>query len=41
MGLMTIEGFPGSVLTLSATGADAIAALDAIESLFLNRFNEE
>ena len=41
MGLMTIEGFPGSVLTLSATGTDAIAALDAIESLFLNQFNEE
>ena len=39
--LMTIEGFPGSVLTLSATDTDAIAALDAIESLFLNRFNEE
>ena len=41
MGLMTIEGFPGSTLKLSASGKDADAALEAIETLFLNRFNEE
>lgn len=40
MGLMTVEGFPGSRVWVSASGADAEAALDALEALFVAKFHE-
>ena len=40
MGLMAIEGYPGSELTITADGVDEQEAIDAIEKLFLNKFNE-
>jgi phosphocarrier protein len=41
MGLMTIEGFPGSVMQVTASGADAKEAMDEIEELFVNKFYED
>ena len=41
MGLMTIEGFPGSELEVSASGSDAERAMAEIEELFLNKFYED
>lgn len=41
MGLMTIEGFPGSTLEVSASGADAESAMAEIEELFINKFYED
>ena len=41
MGLMTIEGFPGSTLEVSATGPDAGDAMVEIEDLFVNKFYED
>lgn len=41
MGLLTLEGYMGSVLTLRATGPDAPAALDALEELVKNKFYED
>ena len=41
MGLMTIEGYPGSTLEVSATGPDAGEALAEIEELFVNKFYED
>lgn len=41
MGLMTIEGYPGSILEVSTTGSDADAALAEIEELFVNKFYED
>ena len=41
MGLMTIEGFPGSVMKVSATGSDAEEAMEEIEELFVNKFYED
>ena len=41
MGLMTIEGFPGSILTVSASGSDAEEAMAEIEELFANKFYED
>ena len=41
MGLMTIEGFPGSVLQVSASGSDARDAMAEIEELFANKFYED
>ena len=40
MGLMTIEGFPGSWVTITAKGSDAENALDSLEALFIAKFNE-
>jgi|TARA_B100001564_G_scaffold131863_1_gene110477 phosphotransferase system HPr (HPr) family protein len=40
MGLMTIEGFPGSWVTITAKGSDAEDALDSLEALFVAKFNE-
>ena len=40
MGLMTIEGCPGSTLQVSASGGDAKEALAEIEELFVNKFYE-
>ena len=41
MGLLTIEGHHGAVLTVDACGSDAVDALDALEELFLQKFNED
>lgn len=41
MGLLTIEGYSGSVLTVTAVGIDAEAAIDALEELVVNKFYEE
>ena len=41
MGLLTLEGYMGSVLILRATGADAPQALDALEELVKNKFFED
>jgi phosphocarrier protein len=41
MGLMTIEGYPGSELEVSASGTDAQDAMAEIEELFLNKFYED
>jgi phosphocarrier protein len=41
MGLMMLAAGPGSTLTLSTEGADAVKALDALERLFKNKFGEE
>ena len=41
MGLMTIEGYPGSILEVSASGTDAHDAMAEIEELFVNKFYED
>jgi len=41
MGLMTIEGYPGSTLEVSASGPDSAEAMDEIEELFVNKFYED
>ena len=41
MGLMTIEGYPGSMMTVTTSGSDAQGAMDAIEELFVNKFYED
>jgi len=41
MGLMTIEGFPGSTMTVTTSGNDAKKAMDEIEELFVNKFGED
>ncbi len=41
MGLLTLELYQGSVMTVSAIGPDAAAALDAIEELVNRKFDEE
>lgn len=41
MGLLTIEGHHGAVLKVDACGSDAAEALDALEELFILKFNEE
>jgi len=41
MGLMTIEGFPGSIMKVTTSGADAQEAMDEIEELFNNKFGED
>lgn len=41
MGLMTIEGYPGSVMTVSASGSDAHEAVAEIGELFANNFYED
>lgn len=41
MGLMTIEGYPGSTMQVSASGSDAEAAMAEIEELFVNKFYED
>ena len=41
MGLMTIEGYPGSIMQVSASGSDAQDAMSEIEDLFVNKFYEE
>ena len=41
MGLMMLAAEEGSSLSVTATGADASEALDALEKLFENKFGEE
>ena len=41
MGLMTIEGYPGSTMQVTASGADADQAMAEIEELFVNKFYED
>jgi phosphotransferase system HPr (HPr) family protein len=41
MGLLTLEGHHGLDLVLSASGPRAAEALDALETLFRNKFHEE
>ena len=41
MGLMTIEGYPGSTMQVSASGDDAREAMAEIEDLFVNKFYED
>ncbi len=41
MGLMTIEGYPGSTMQVTTSGGDAQEAMDAIEELFVNKFYED
>ena len=40
MGLMMLAAGPGSSIHVSARGVDAIAVLDALETLIANRFDE-
>ena len=41
MGLLTLEGHQGAVLRISARGADAEAALQALGELIERKFDEE
>jgi phosphocarrier protein len=41
MGLMTIEGYPGSTMQVTTSGSDAQMAMDEIEELFVNKFYED
>ncbi|MBB3809664.1 phosphocarrier protein [Pseudochelatococcus contaminans] len=41
MGLLTLAAAKGTSITVSATGAQAHEALDAIEALLANRFGED
>jgi phosphocarrier protein len=41
MGLMMLAAGLGSRLTITCEGADAAAALEAIERLFLSKFDED
>lgn len=41
MGILTIEGYLGSRVKVTATGSDAREALEALEELFAERFFEE
>ena len=41
MGIMTIEGYPGSTMTVITSGIDAEDAMNAIEELFVNKFYED
>lgn len=41
MGVMMLAASPGTELVIHAEGDDAEAALDALETLIANRFDEE
>ena len=41
MGLMMLSAGPGTTIVVSATGAEAETALDAITELVASKFNEE
>ena len=40
MGLLTIEGHQGAKLKITADGPDAEQAIEALETLFANQFDE-
>lgn len=41
MGLLTLEGYQGTILTVTTEGDDASDAMSAIEKLFVNKFYED
>jgi phosphocarrier protein len=41
MGLMMLAAAPGTTITISCSGSDAQAAMDALAALVANRFGEE
>ncbi len=41
MGLMMLAASPGTEIDVAANGVDAVAALDAIEDMIENKFEEE
>jgi phosphocarrier protein HPr len=41
MGILTLGAGPGSTITISAAGADAREALDALAALISDRFGED
>ncbi len=41
MGLLTLEGHKGAVLKITAVGEDAEEALDALQKLVEQKFNED
>lgn len=41
MGILTLGAGPGMTITVTATGAQAQQAMDAIETLIANRFGED
>jgi len=41
MGLMMLAASPGTDITICATGADAEAAIAALDALIANKFDEE
>jgi len=41
IGLMTIEGYQGAVLRITAAGPDALEALEALEELVQQKFFED
>lgn len=41
MGILTLGAGPGTTITVAATGAEALLALDAIEALVADRFGED
>src|ERR1700741_4102718 len=41
MGLMMLAAAPGTTITISCSGNDAQAAMDALAALVANRFGEE
>lgn len=41
IGLMTIEGYQGSSICITASGADAVEALNALEELVTQKFFED
>jgi phosphocarrier protein len=41
MGLLTLEGYIGSTLKVTATGSDAGEVLDALQELIENKFFED
>lgn len=41
MGLLTMEGHQGSTIIIKAEGPDAKKALDSLEQLFKDKFNED
>jgi len=41
MGLMMLAAAPGTTITISCSGPDAVAAMDALCALVANRFGEE
>ncbi|MCM2476703.1 HPr family phosphocarrier protein [Rhizobium sp. CG5] len=41
MGLMMLAASPGSTIFVTASGLQALEALDALEQLIANRFGEE
>jgi phosphocarrier protein len=40
MGLMMLAAAPGTSITITATGREAVQAVDALEALITSRFGE-